>query len=1476
MLSYFPSRVRRSKINRQGIQAVAKRRRSFRRMLLEPLERRELLTTISISDWEWIEGGLGACSCNNQGFKVTLSATSGQTITVDYATANGSATAGSDYTQKTGMLTFPPGSLSTYITVTTTEDSSDELDENYFMNLSNPTNATILDGQGEGTILDNDGQNSVPVALNDPHYATPINTDLVVSLVANGIVNNDFDPDPNTTLTATVVANPASGTFVSFNSNGTFTYRPNTGFTGIDIFNYKVNDGVQDSNMATVTIAVGGNFGPRTNLDDVPLDAMEMTGGLALSQPLTLGHELVYRSDTVNPRPVVAIETSLNGFSQVPTSIDAQLTFGGIVGSTVSYSTSGLAPGNPLRFVLQANASSLATGRYGYTVTLTAWIGGSPYNHSYGGTQLVVNRTAGEFGSGWWVNGLDRIVANASGRLLVRGNGDSLWFGNNGQGGYKLAAGDVEFSKLVKNQDNTYTLTSKHGIKRNFSTIGLLTSVVDTNNNTTSYTYTDADADTLVDELWKITDPFNRNTTLTYTSGKLTSFLDHASRTTSLVQTSGKLMSVTHPDPDAGGPLAAPLTQYAYDATTSLLTSHTNPLGAGYITAYAYDTTSQRLDTITHPGNAVWDLKPVQTIGLATVAGNPNPLTSPIAAVGEVLDERGKLWKFKTDRFGNRLESIDPLNNTTKYERDANGLLFRLTEADPDGPSNPTLTSPITKYGYNALGDPIKDYLPDGNTKSRVYGSAVVHGLWTETNEVNDTWVYLLDNAGNRRKMTDPLGMYIEYSYFNNGRLSLINRPDQDGAGPLLSQQTTFLYDSYGRLVQQQTSGLGNRSFTYNTADKLLTTTDEHNEVWSQTWDNLNRLTSETDAENATTTYTYNAASWRTKVTNPLGKATDYTYNNRGWVTKIELPDPDGAGPLPRVDTDYTYDAVGHVATIIRPEVTSGSEVHTYDDAGRLYQVSLPEGKLTTYLYDNLGRQIKATDTGVIERYVKTEYNSRGWVTKTIDSAATGALVDAPPTIFTYYATGLLQSTTNARGYTTSYEYDKRGLKTKETQADPDGGGQLGTPIYLFAYDLFGRQTSVTDPLGRVTTFAYDARDRQISRTDPDPDLGGPLAAPVTTYQYDSLSRLTQVTDPLGEATAYGYDAVGRRTSIAHYLALYTFAYNADGTLASESDAQGGITAYEYDEMGRRTSSRLPDPDWGGPLTGPLTKYEYNASGLMSKLTNPMGHDPMFVGHDILYGYDAYGRRTTVTRPDPDGTDPAPDSITITAYDAYSRVTSVTDPDPDGPGVGVLPPITSYAYDRLDRTTTITDPRYYQTNFTYDAVGNRLTLRDASNNTTTWAYDGLNRVTSETNQLGNARSFEYDAKGNLKKRTDRNERVIEYAYDRLDRRTTETWKNSGGGTVRTLSFGYDVASRMTSASDMDSVSAMGYDPYGNLTSEDNTGTPGPTVIVAPTTDDQGHRSALWVSVNSNLELTNSYTRDGLYRLTRLVLLSDSL
>ena len=111
------------------------------------------LPSLTINDVSLVEGNAGT---SNLTFTATLSAASGKTVTVDYATADATATSPADYTNAAGTLSFAPGVITRTFTVPVVGDTLDEFDETFAANLSNPTNATIADNQGIATITDND------------------------------------------------------------------------------------------------------------------------------------------------------------------------------------------------------------------------------------------------------------------------------------------------------------------------------------------------------------------------------------------------------------------------------------------------------------------------------------------------------------------------------------------------------------------------------------------------------------------------------------------------------------------------------------------------------------------------------------------------------------------------------------------------------------------------------------------------------------------------------------------------------------------------------------------------------------------------------------------------------------------------------------------------------------------------------------------------------------------------------------------------------------------------------------------------------------------------------------------------------------------------------------------------------------------------------------------------------------------------
>ena len=104
-----------------------------------------------------------------------------------------------------------------------------------------------------------------PVAVNDTSFSVP--EEGFLSVGAPGVKGNDSDQDtPMNLVNALLVTSPFNGTLQSFLTSGAFQYMPNVNFFGVDTFTYRLNDGTNLSNIATVSITV-------TNINDPPVVA---------------------------------------------------------------------------------------------------------------------------------------------------------------------------------------------------------------------------------------------------------------------------------------------------------------------------------------------------------------------------------------------------------------------------------------------------------------------------------------------------------------------------------------------------------------------------------------------------------------------------------------------------------------------------------------------------------------------------------------------------------------------------------------------------------------------------------------------------------------------------------------------------------------------------------------------------------------------------------------------------------------------------------------------------------------------------------------------------------------------------------------------------------------------------------------------------------------------------------------------------
>jgi uncharacterized protein YhjY with autotransporter beta-barrel domain len=176
------------------------------------------LPSLSINDVTVVEGNAGTV---NAVFTVTLSAASGQTVTVNYATADGTATQPADYTNTSGTLTFTPGTTTQTITVPVIGETVPEANETFFVNLSAAVNATIADNQGVGTITNDDVPVTVsPATLPNGTVATAYSQTVTAS---GGVAPYSFAVTAGA-LPAGLTLSPAGALTGTPTAGGTFNF----------------------------------------------------------------------------------------------------------------------------------------------------------------------------------------------------------------------------------------------------------------------------------------------------------------------------------------------------------------------------------------------------------------------------------------------------------------------------------------------------------------------------------------------------------------------------------------------------------------------------------------------------------------------------------------------------------------------------------------------------------------------------------------------------------------------------------------------------------------------------------------------------------------------------------------------------------------------------------------------------------------------------------------------------------------------------------------------------------------------------------------------------------------------------------------------------------------------------------------------------------------------------------------------------
>ncbi len=491
--------------------------------------------------------------------------------------------------------------------------------------------------------------------------------------------------------------------------------------------------------------------------------AVTETHSLATYQSLgtTQGISLTYNSLRADARPIVHFnyDNVDPSIYSVPDALRlvAKLEVSG--NDDFSYQVPGYAGGNNLSggenfwklpqgggsvdAALQIDLRTQASGQYDYTLNSGILGYASGANGYIGSTStstgkvIIVNSVNSAFGSGWSLNGLQEIVKNNDGSvLLIDGDGQELLF-QAGQtaGTYTSPAGD--FSTLKKSNDGTFERTLKDGTVYKFDASDRLTSTTDRQGNRTEYRYNASG------NLTQMVDSNNLTTTFNYTGNRITSIVDPIGRTTRMeYDTNGNLTKITDPD--------STYSQWEYD-TDHHMTAAIDKVGnrgEDY-----YDFAGRAYKGIRPDGSQVL-ITPVEVQGLyrADLTNNPNTAPTAVAlnkqATATYIDGNGNAIVQNIDKYGQTDAAKDGVGKLTDPTHNDRNLVTQTLSP----------TGAKVDYLYDERGNliGIKDLLSSaGNALSfdgvndyvQLNGSATVGDLSASTWE---GWIKFDSLAGNQ------------------------------------------------------------------------------------------------------------------------------------------------------------------------------------------------------------------------------------------------------------------------------------------------------------------------------------------------------------------------------------------------------------------------------------------------------------------------------------------------------------------------------------------------------------------------------------------------------------------------------------------------------------------------------------------------------------------------------------------------------
>jgi YD repeat-containing protein len=695
----------------------------------------------------------------------------------------------------------------------------------------------------------------------------------------------------------------------------------------------------------------------------------------------------------------------------------------------------------------------------------------------------------------------------------------------------------------------------------------------------------------------------------------------------------------------------------------------------------------------------------------------------------------------------------------------------------------------------------------------------------------NDDWNWHIYDAADRLIETiDGAGRATLFSYdaasrlvsskayatpFDAGMISFFKSstpvwPYLPGSNSATDRSTRNFYDSDGRLVGTLDGAGGLTQIFHDGAGQKIREIAYANPAAS----NLRNLGTfaellanvGTSASDRRTDYVYDRRGLVRYMIDGLGHPTELVYDSAGQVIRaVEY-----AGAIAASDGYSAAYVEGQIGALGLASNTATRVTRSvYDGVGRLAFTIDSEGGTVAFAYDLLGRPIKETRYAAVFAAAGDHSAAamQGW------AAAHAGDPGNRMTRQIYDAAGQVAYSVDGEGFVTEQRYDTAG-RILQTIAHPtaypvqdgvtktDLAAQIGATtaaavVTTYAYDAVGQLTDVTDGAGIVTHYVHDALGQVVEETV----AFGTADSATLRRVYDSVGRTVSETMAYGTAEA----------STSSYV------YDALGNVLTIVDPKGFATSRSYDALGRTLSVTAPIDD----STSATSSMAYNRFGDVVRSTDARGFSS--------YSYFDRLGRLVATRD-------AEDYVTETVYNAFSEVASVTrryNRANNGASATALPTFaanakdatTRFDYDRRGQVVKATDAEGHYEEFTVDALGATVAVRNKLGGVTTRSFDRRGLMLSETLPSSSTLAdgglqsatvtnrFEYDSRGNRTRMIEASglleERITNYVYDKLDRLV------EGRGESVTVLSDTDHYSETTAVP----VERLVYDLRGNLIEE---------------------------------------------------------